>query len=104
MVNLRAVLCRQLHAFSVKAAVGANVFVRTAFLDIYAKSELIEKASCILKVVSFCAGNQIFTRRAPCCLLEGRKWGLMQSVYDINSGALIEGLQVHAIVRRTGFG
>ena len=77
-MNLRAVLCRQLRALSVKVAVDANVFVGTTFLDIYAKSELIEKASSILKVVSFCADNQIFTRRAPCCLLEGRKWGLMQ--------------------------
>ncbi|KAH8502014.1 hypothetical protein H0E87_016684 [Populus deltoides] len=93
VVNLRVVLCGQLHAFSVKADRG------TAFLDVYAKSGYcisvgtafldvyVEEASCILKAVSFCLGNQSFMRRAWCCLLEGRKWGLIQSVYDINFGS-----------------
>ncbi|KAJ6909083.1 hypothetical protein NC652_020141 [Populus alba x Populus x berolinensis] len=56
----------QLHAFSVRAAVDANVFVGTAFLDVYARSGLIEESSCILKAVSFCVGNQSFMRRAWC--------------------------------------
>jgi hypothetical protein len=71
----------------VYAKSGYCISVGTAFLDVYAKSGLIEEASCLLKAVSFCVGNQSFVRRAWCCLLEGRKWGLIQSVYDINFGS-----------------
>ncbi|KAJ6767608.1 hypothetical protein OIU74_021469 [Salix koriyanagi] len=108
VVNLRAVLCRQLHALSVKAAVDANVFVGTAFLDIYAKSELIEKASCILKVVSFVQIIKSLGGGLRVALLEGRKWGLMQSVYDINSdmyakcGAIKEAYAVSCDIERIG--
>ncbi|KAL3581229.1 hypothetical protein D5086_015561 [Populus alba] len=62
VVNSRVVLCRQLHAFSVRAAVDANVFVGTAFLDVYARSGLIEESSCILKAVSFCVAHELMKR------------------------------------------
>jgi len=62
VVNLRVVLCGQLHAFSVKADRG------TAFLDVYAKSGYcisvgtafldvyVEEASCIFEGSVFLFG------------------------------------------------
>ncbi|KAB5543991.1 hypothetical protein DKX38_012103 [Salix brachista] len=108
VVNLRAVLCRQLHALYVKAAVDANVFVGTAFLDIYANSELIEKASCILKfmistLVALIEGLQVHAivelasdkKKIPACSLVDMyaKCGAIKEAYAVSSMDLFEEMQ-----------
>lgn len=117
-----AFACRQFHAFVVKAAMDANVFVGTALLDIYAKSGLIEDANRVFEGMSersavtwssMMAGyvqNElyeqalVFFTRALTNELEYNQF-TMSSVICACAGlaAFIEGRQVHAIVCKIGF-
>ncbi|CAK7325203.1 unnamed protein product [Dovyalis caffra] len=116
-------LCRQLHAFAIKAVMDANVFVGTALLDVYAKSGLIEEASCVFEGMpersdvtwsSMVAGyvqNELY-EEGLVLFARGKEMGLEYNQFMISSviracaglASLIEGRHVHAIVCRTGFG
>jgi pentatricopeptide repeat protein len=115
--------CKQLHAFAIKAAMDLNVFVGTALLDVYAKCNLIKDASWVFECMpeksavtwsSMVAGyvqNELY-EEALVLFRKAQMMGLEQNQFTISSticacaglAALIEGNQVHAVLRKTGLG
>lgn len=115
--------CKQLHAFSIKAMMHENVFVGTALLDLYAKCGLTNDAISFFEsmrdrsdvtwssMVSGYVRNELYEealmlfRRAQVMGLEHNQFTISTVVCACAGlAALIEGDQVHAILRKTGFG
>ncbi|EEF46630.1 pentatricopeptide repeat-containing protein, putative [Ricinus communis] len=116
-------VCKQLHAFAMKVAMDANVYISTALLDVYAKSGLIKEGIRVFEGMSertavtwssMVAGyvqNELY-EEALASFNRARAIGLEYNQFTISSvscacaglAASIEGRQVHAVVCKTGFG
>ncbi|XP_050210648.1 pentatricopeptide repeat-containing protein At5g04780, mitochondrial [Mercurialis annua] len=116
-------VCKQLHAFALKAAMDANVFVGTALVDVYAKSGLIVCATRVFEgmqersavtwscMVAGYVQNELY-EEALFVFNRARATGLECNQFTMSSvscacaglAASIEGRQVHAVVYKTGFG
>lgn len=113
---------KQLHALSIKLAMDSNVFVGTAVLDVYAKCNLIDDAYLVFHTMpekslvtwsSMVAGyvqnnlhEEALTlfRGAQRMGVELTKFTLSASLSACASlAATIEGIQLHAVLVRTGF-
>ncbi|XP_038691702.1 pentatricopeptide repeat-containing protein At5g04780, mitochondrial [Tripterygium wilfordii] len=115
--------CKQLHCFSIKAAMDSDIFVGTALLDLYAKCGLVNCATQIFDCMpernavtwsSMVAGyvqNELY-EEALLLFHKGQMIGLEYSQFTISSvisacaglAAMIQGTQVHGVVCKTGFG
>ncbi|KAJ4971352.1 hypothetical protein NE237_004451 [Protea cynaroides] len=112
---------KQLHAFALKTAMNSNVFVGTAVLDVYAKCNFIEDARLVFDTMSERSGvtwssmvagyvqNNLY-EEALILFHKAQKIGLEQSQYTVSAAvsacaslaAVIEGIQLHAVLVRTG--
>ncbi|KAI9187310.1 hypothetical protein LWI28_026654 [Acer negundo] len=115
--------CKQLHGFTIKAAMDWNVLVGTALLDVFAKCGLIKEASMVFECMSersdvtwssMVAGfvqNELYEealllfRRAQVMRLEINQF-MVSSVISACAclAVLIEGKQLHAVMSKTGLG
>lgn len=113
---------KQLHALALKIAFDSNVYVGTALLDVYAKSELINDAHSIFdsmpqrsavtwsSMVSGYVQNNLF-EESLMLFHRGQKMDFEQNQFTLSSvlsacaslSVLIEGNQIHAVLVRTGF-
>ncbi|XP_016450329.2 pentatricopeptide repeat-containing protein At5g04780, mitochondrial-like [Nicotiana tabacum] len=114
---------KQLHAFALKVSLESNVFVSTALLDVYAKCGLMNDAFRVFDSMperndvtwsSMVAGyvqNELyeeaimFFHRLQKSRVEHNQFTLSSIISACAAlAALLEGNEVHAIVRKTGFG
>ncbi|KAL1201424.1 Pentatricopeptide repeat-containing protein [Cardamine amara subsp. amara] len=121
--NCDAVGCKKLHCLSVKTCLDLNLYVGTALLDLYAKCGMIEDAVQVFEFMqdkssvtwsSMVAGyvqNKnyeealLLYRRAQRMSLEQNQFTLSSVICACsNLAALIEGKQMHAVIRKCGFG
>ncbi|XP_009758855.1 pentatricopeptide repeat-containing protein At5g04780, mitochondrial-like [Nicotiana tabacum] len=114
---------KQLHAFALKVSLESHVFVSTALLDVYAKCGLMNDAFRVFDSMperndvtwsSMVAGyvqNELyeeavmFFHRLQKSRVEHNQFTLSSIISACAAvAALLEGNQVHTIVRKTGFG
>ncbi|CAM8901654.1 unnamed protein product [Rhodiola kirilowii] len=122
--NNSLLVCRQLHAFALKAAMcWANVFVATALVDVYAKCGLINEAAVVFESMedktevtwsSLMAGyvqNELYDeamalfRRAHMIGIEYNQFMISSAVCACAGQAALDGgRQVHGLLCKTGHG
>ncbi|KAL5710514.1 hypothetical protein ACHQM5_021065 [Ranunculus cassubicifolius] len=113
---------KQLHALSLKISFDSNLYVGTALLDVYAKSELIKDACHLFdkmserssvtwsSMISGYVQNNLYEealvlfRKSQMSGLERTQFTLSATITACASlSALIEGNQIHALLIQTGF-
>ncbi|CAH8270057.1 unnamed protein product [Arabidopsis lyrata] len=121
--NCDALECKKLHCLSMKTSLDLNLYVGTALLDLYAKCGMINDAVQVFESMqdkssvtwsSMVAGYVqsknyeealLLYRRAQRMSLEQNQFTLSSVICACsNLAALIEGKQMHAVIRKSGFG
>ncbi|VVB13244.1 unnamed protein product [Arabis nemorensis] len=121
--NCDALECKNLHCLSLKTCLDLNLYVGTALLDLYAKCGLIKDAVQVFEsmqdkssvtwssMVSGYVQNKNY-EEALLLYRRAQRMGLEQNQFTLSSvicacsnlAALIEGKQMHAVIRKSGFG
>ncbi|ESQ40384.1 hypothetical protein EUTSA_v10015995mg [Eutrema salsugineum] len=115
--------CKKMHCLSLKACLDLNLYVATALLDLYAKCGLIKDAVQVFESMqdkssvtwsSMIAGYVQNKNYEEALLLyrQTQSMSLEQNQFTLSSvicacsnlASLIEGKQVHAVIRKSGFG